>query len=121
MIAPPLTPEEDARIAALRRLLTLRHAAESSFDDITHLAAGITRRPIALVSVWPEPMPPASSGSSRGLRIDGETPRELAFCAHAIVGYDAPSSKCQTRRSTAVPATTCTCWRAERGHTPALC
>ncbi|MCB9530689.1 MAG: hypothetical protein H6700_02900, partial [Myxococcales bacterium] len=86
MIAPPLHPEEDARIAALRRLDVLDTPAESSFDDITHLAAGITGRPIALVSL----VDAARQWFKSRVGIDGsETPRELAFCAHAIVG-DAP-------------------------------
>ena len=82
MNAAPPHPEEERRLSALRELRLLDTPAESLFDDITELAAGISGRPIALVSLvdrdrqWFK--------SKVGLDAP-ETPRELAFCAHAIV------------------------------------
>jgi diguanylate cyclase (GGDEF)-like protein len=78
----PLPSDEAGRLAALRSYAVLDTACEASFDDIARLAARLTRRPIALVSLidaerlWAK--------ARHGLDIT-EAPRDLAFCAHAIL------------------------------------
>ncbi|MFL5356607.1 ATP-binding protein [Archangium sp.] len=83
-VAPP-HPQEDARLAALDSLEILDTLPEAGFDDLTRLASQLCGTPIALVSLvdhyrqWFK--------SRVGLDAP-ETPREQAFCAHAILGED---------------------------------
>ncbi len=81
MTVAPLHPDEARRQAALDRLRVLDTAPEERFDRITRLASRLLGTPIALVSLidrdrqWFK--------STVGLD-DSETPREVAFCAHAV-------------------------------------
>lgn len=82
MKSAPLPENEAARLRALRELAVLDTPAEPAFEDITTLAAHVCKRPMALVSLvdadrqWFK--------SRRGLEVS-ETPRDVAFCAHAIL------------------------------------
>jgi two-component system, NtrC family, sensor kinase len=82
---PPQLPHETQRLDALARYQILDTEAETCFDDLTALAAQICGTPIALVSLvdrdrqWFK--------SRVGMAVV-ETPRDLAFCAHAIARPD---------------------------------
>jgi signal transduction histidine kinase len=83
MKAAPPHPQEEARLAALDTLEILDTLPEARFDDLTRLASHLCGTPIALVSLvdhyrqWFK--------SRIGLETP-ETPRDFAFCAHAILG-----------------------------------
>jgi signal transduction histidine kinase len=83
MKVAPIHPQEEARLAALDSLEIMDSTPEAGFDDLTRLASYLCGTPIALVSLvdhyrqWFK--------SRLGLESP-ETPRDFAFCAHAILG-----------------------------------
>lgn len=85
MESAPLAPDEVARQRALDDLQLLDTPAEQEFDDITLLASFICEAPIALISLVDKDR--QWFKSRVGLDI-AETPRNIAFCAHAILGDD---------------------------------
>ena len=81
MKKPAIPENEEARLAALESYRLLDTMPESSFDSITSIAAFICNTPISLVSLIDKDR--QWFKSRHGLEAS-ETPREQAFCAHAI-------------------------------------
>ena len=76
--------DESARLDALRALDVLDTEPEAAFDALVRVASMVTGTPISLLSLvdcerqWFK--------ANVGLDGTNETPRDIAFCAHAILG-----------------------------------
>jgi signal transduction histidine kinase len=81
----PLPPDDLQRLAELRSYAVLDTVAEQAYDDLTRIASHICGAPIALVSLVDENR--QWFKSRVGLDAE-ETPRRVAFCAHAILEPD---------------------------------
>ncbi|BDE04855.1 hypothetical protein WPS_01310 [Vulcanimicrobium alpinum] len=83
MTSTAIPASEERRLAALYEYELLDTPAEELFDAFTRLAAQLCDAPISLISLvdrdrqWLK----SALGMSRA-----ETPRDIAFCAHAILG-----------------------------------
>lgn len=85
MIIPEIPFNESKRLKALKDYRILDTSAEKEFDELVQLAAQVCKVPISLISLidsdrqWFK--------AKVGLEVN-ETPRDLAFCAHAIHSDD---------------------------------
>lgn len=85
MIPPQIPSYEAQRLETLRALKILDSAPEERFDRLTRMAKRMFGVPISLVSIvdsnrqWFK--------SAQGLDAT-ETPRDISFCGHAILGDD---------------------------------
>ena len=80
-IVAALTPNETARLEALIAYDVLDTPHEPVFQAITALAASITGSPIALISLVDKDRQWFKANWGLETR---ETPRDIAFCSHAI-------------------------------------
>jgi len=78
----PKPDNEESRLRILRQYDVLDTLPEPDFDDIAFLASQICGTPVALVSMVDENR--QWFKARRGLTAS-ETPRDVAFCAHAIL------------------------------------
>jgi diguanylate cyclase (GGDEF)-like protein/PAS domain S-box-containing protein len=86
MQSAPLPPDEAARQQALHDLDVLDSAPEAKFQALAEIASLVCGTPVSLLSL----VDGSRQWFKANVGLDGvsETPRELAFCAHAILGDD---------------------------------
>ncbi len=82
MSSAPLPADETERLEELRALRILDTLAEAEYDDLVYLASRICGTPIALVSLVDQDR---QYFKARVGLEPSETPRDVAFCAHAIL------------------------------------
>jgi diguanylate cyclase (GGDEF)-like protein/PAS domain S-box-containing protein len=82
MISAPLPANESERLAELERLQLLDSLPEPVYDEIVGLASRLCGTPIALVSLIAQDR--QWFKARVGLEAE-QTPREQAFCAHALL------------------------------------
>jgi EAL domain-containing protein (putative c-di-GMP-specific phosphodiesterase class I) len=85
VMSDPVSVKERARLMALNSYDILDTPPEEVFDEFARLAASIVGTPIALVSLV--------DGNRQWFKANvglaaAETPRDIAFCAHAIGSVD---------------------------------
>jgi excisionase family DNA binding protein len=80
--AYPCVPDEAVRLTALRTCGLVDTPAEAAFDRLTWLASQLTDCPVALITLLTARRQWFKSRLGMDMR---ETPREWAFCNHAVV------------------------------------
>ncbi len=82
----PLRANEAAALLALDELAVLDSGPDAEFDALARAASLLCDVPIALISL----IDAQRQWFKSAVGLDGirETPRELAFCAHAVLGAD---------------------------------
>ncbi|MFT7130732.1 MAG: diguanylate cyclase (GGDEF)-like protein [Gammaproteobacteria bacterium] len=85
MKEPSIPQDEESRLKTLRSLNILDTLSEERFDRLTRMAKRLFNVPIALVSLVDENR--QWFKSCIGL-CASETPRDISFCGHAILGND---------------------------------
>jgi signal transduction histidine kinase/CheY-like chemotaxis protein len=97
-MTPAALPADEAnRLACLRGLQVLDTAADPALDGLMRCAAAITACPIALVSLVDEQR---QWFKARLGLTSTQTPRDVAFCAHAILGeglFEVPDAHADPR------------------------
>jgi two-component system, sensor histidine kinase len=83
MPSAPHHPQEAARLAALQALEVLDSAPQAEFDALVKAASLVCQTPISLISLVDDHR--QWFKANVGLPGVSETPREMAFCAHAIL------------------------------------
>lgn len=86
MISAPLPDNEVDRMAALHALAVLDSGPEEEFDALVRAASLLCQVPISLISLIDDER--QWFKANIGLPGVSETPRDVAFCAHSILGDD---------------------------------
>ncbi len=81
-VRPPIPDDDERRLEALKRLRILDTGAEERFDRLVRLASALFNVPSALVSLIDRDRQWIKSSCGFDLK---DMPREVSFCAHAIV------------------------------------
>jgi hypothetical protein len=82
MIIAELPVDEELRLADLESYDIMDSALENDFDELVELAGQICKAPISLISLMDKDR--QWFKAKKGLQ-EKEAPRDLAFCAHAIL------------------------------------
>lgn len=83
MQTPTIPSNEKARLRSIEALNIIDTPPEERFDRLTRMAKNVFNAPIALISIVDENR--QWFKSCMGLLVN-ETPRDISFCGHAILG-----------------------------------
>ena len=87
MISPMIPEDEKQRLEKLRALKILDSAPEERFDRLTRMAKRMFGVDISVLSLIDDGRQWFKSKASEN-ELPDETPREISFCGHAILGDD---------------------------------